>query len=137
MIRILIAALLFAGAAQGAEVTLKKAKCSLFGNIKVKVRGLDHGSLGRKYLEHNLKFFTNCDRIETEFHQSIGTGPYQVEAKKDTWFTQKQRGKGEKVRCKIYEHKKLSVVFADYPSLTFSRQKKRLHTKLNGPCPEL
>ena len=67
MKKLIFAALFFSSAVFAEQVIVRKTDCSVLGNFKVKVSGLDHGRMGRKYLKADLPYFEDCDKTEMFF----------------------------------------------------------------------
>ena len=136
----LVSAVLFLmGTAYGVEVKLHKAECTVFGNLKIKVLGLEQGRLGKKWLEADLPYFEDCDDTILLFLQSLGRGLNAASAETVVTNRQEQSGKPDQpkgLRCKIYQNHTVNVVFENYKQLKFTRSKEKLHLKLEGPCPK-
>ncbi|MCO4793904.1 MAG: hypothetical protein KC493_09335, partial [Bacteriovoracaceae bacterium] len=107
------------------EVLIIKAKCTIGGNINIKVRGLEtFGTLGTRKLTANVPYFDNCNDVLMGFNQTVNRGLNQVNAKvySKKWRTRQMSG--NRLICRTYQKDTLLVVFPDYPELRFMNTKE-------------
>jgi hypothetical protein len=119
-------------------VSIRKAKCSLFGNLKVKLSGLhSYGRLGKLTLTSNLPLSTDCDRSLEKFLGSVSRSSSRVSANISTRiiYTQvndrnndKNEKRSDRDHCKVQERKTLTVRFHAASSHSF----KNFQTKEIG-----
>lgn len=116
-------------------VSIRKAKCSLFGNLKVKLSGLQaYGRLGKLTLTSNLRLSVDCDRALENFLGSVSRSSSQVTANISKKFIYTQVNnrdndkRDDKKYCKVEERKTLTVRFLNASSHTF----KNFQTKEVG-----
>ena len=137
---LIIAAFLFAGAAQADMVSIKSMKCSLFGNLKIKVNGLErHRNLGTGYLKANVPLFDSCKDALSEVRGRMGrsTQNTTVDVTKRIVREVEHRGNDRNKMdtvCHIYEVKTLKMVFNRMPELTFRRMTRKHLRTTYGWC---
>ena len=125
---ILLVAFVFVSNANAADVSVVKSKCTLFGNIKIKVTGLENrGRIGTKYLKANVPMRSNCNETLAELNQSMGRGLQAVTTAMETrqFETRTGGGRDNDATCSIIERKTLSMVLNNYDSLVFKRSQDR------------
>ncbi len=121
------------------EVTLKQAKCTLFGNLKIKVYGLEsYGRVGTGYLRGNLPMSDDCDAVKEDFEQSLGRGSSSVDVNLDTRIIViRERDDDDKIekrwRCTTKERKTLTVAFPEFPYVAFKNVIERT-LRVNHYC---
>lgn len=134
---------LLASAAQAEMLTVKKTKCSLFGNLKVKVSGLEsYGRVGTGYLKANLPMRADCDAVATRFTQTMGRNATLASVDYDRYMDRRtvhRGGNDDKIAkrdtmCEVYEVKKIFVVFSRFGSQTFKNTTRRLVDTYYGHC---
>ncbi|MBK25268.1 MAG: hypothetical protein CME70_14835 [Halobacteriovorax sp.] len=131
---------LVATSAQAEMVSIKKSKCSLFGNLKIKVNGLErYGSVGRGYLKANLPMRADCDAVLSTFNQTMGRGTTSVSTDFDQYEVRRQTQNGgdndkRDYECKVYKRSVIKVVFPAYSSMTFKNTHERLIDSYYGRC---
>ena len=139
---IVAAVFLISTGAQADMVSIKKMKCSLFGNLKIKVNGLErHRSLGTGYLKANVPLFDSCKDALNEVSGRMGrsTQATQVSVTKRRAMREERRRdrndhKYDQVLCHISEIKTLEMVFDRMPELTFRNiQERHIRTEY-GYC---
>ncbi|TNE99578.1 MAG: hypothetical protein EP326_07905 [Deltaproteobacteria bacterium] len=134
---ILLAALFMTTAAFAEDVRVIKTKCSLFGNLKIKVTGLEaYGKIGEGYLKANVPVFDNCKDTMMVFNQTMGRGMATVDARlKKEIITRRERRDRDNDRhkldkweytCTDYERTTLMVDFPEFPDMPFDRVEERV-----------
>lgn len=138
---IILAALMTAGAAQAEMVSIKKMKCSLLGNLKIKVNGLErHRSLGTGYLVANVPLFDSCKDALAEVSQTMGRSTQASTIDVDRYITRtEERRNGDRhnpgyVVCHVSETTQLSMQFNRMPELTFKNYTSRHLRTEYGYC---
>lgn len=133
------AVFLVAASAQAEMVSIKKTKCSLFGNLKVKVSGLEsYGRVGKGYLKANLPMRADCDAVETRFNQTMGRGMASTTVDFDQYEIQRQINRGgdnkRDIECEVYKRSVLNITFPRYGSTKFKNTHDKLVDRYYGHC---
>lgn len=134
------AILLLSTSAFADMVQVKKVKCTLFGNLKVKVRGLEsYGRVGEGYLKANLPMRSDCDSASTRFNQRMGRGVHATTVDLDRYEVQKQVSTGRDDRkseyeCEVYMRSVLNVTFPKFGSTNFKNTHDKFVTRYYGRC---
>lgn len=121
-------------------VQVKKVKCTLFGNLKVKVRGLESfGNVGEGYLRANLPMRRDCDAVASEFSRTMGRGVQAVTVDFDRYEIQRQISRGSDrdktdYECEVYLRSSLSVNFPRFGSTEFKNTHEKFVTRYYGRC---
>lgn len=154
---ILIVAIVFAStaphAAQADMVSIKKMKCSTFGNLKIKVNGLErHRSLGTGYLKADVPLFDSCKDALVEVRGRMGRSTQQAEVnieKRIVTEIEHRRDrvdppriprigfKSEKldtIICHVYEDTALTMIFNRMPELKFKNYSRKHLRTTYGYC---
>ena len=122
--------LAFTTQAFAADIDVKQVKCSLFGNMKIKVAGLEsHGRLGKGYLKANLPMRKDCNAVVVDFIEAISTeegNSADVDMTTSTYTRRSGGGRDNDRVCETYERKTVNVKFSAYPALTFKRSQDKL-----------
>ena len=125
---ILLLAFAFVSNVNAADVSIISSKCTLFGNIKLKVTGLEsRGRLGTGYLKTNIPMNENCGEALVEFNEAMGRGIQAVETRTETRQFERRTGGGRDsdATCSTIERKTLTVVFNNYDDFIFKRAQER------------
>ena len=138
---ILFLALLFSASTFAEQVTLKQAKCTLFGHLKVKVYGLEsYGKIGTGYLRGNLPLSDDCDEVREDFIQSMGRGTSEADVHLDRQIIiirDRHDNDNDKMdkrwTCTTKERKTLTVDFPQFPYVTFKAVRERT-LRINHYC---
>ncbi len=134
------AVLLLSTSAFADMVQVKKVKCSLFGNLKVKVRGLEsYGRVGEGYLKANLPMRSDCDSASTRFSQTMGRGVQATNVDFDRYEVQRQVNRGgdndkNNFECEVYRRSVLNVTFPKFGSTNFKNTHDKLVSRYYGSC---
>lgn len=134
------AVLLFSTSAFADMVQVKKVKCTLFGNLKVKVRGLEsYGKVGEGYLRANLPMRRDCDAVATRFSQTMGRGIQATTVDFDRYEIQRQISRGgdndkSNYECEVYKRSILKITFPKYGSTMFKNSHDKFVTRYYGRC---
>lgn len=144
---IVLAALLVAGVVQAEErVAITKMKCSFFGNLKIKVKGLDaYRSLGRGYLAANVPLFDSCKSALNEVSSRIGRSSQSSVVNTSRYISRtteyrdsrRNDGSGRNRQipvCVTSEVTTLAMKFNRMPELTFKRSTQRHLRTRRGYC---
>lgn len=135
---LLIAAFLFASAAQADMVSIKSMKCSLFGNLKIKVNGLErHRNLGTGYLKANVPLFDSCKDAMSEVRQRMGRSTQEANVAVTKRIVREIEHRDDRKRdtvCHVYEEKTLRMVFNRMPELVFKRMTRKHIRTTYGYC---
>jgi hypothetical protein len=122
-------------------VSIKKAECSFFGNMKVKVSGLEsYGWLGKTTLAANIPMGDDCDRVLSNFLGSVSRSSSRVSTDLDTRIIYTQTNSRDdkrdekKTRCRITEKKTLSVRFLAASSFIFKSMRTKDIGNYRGTC---
>jgi len=118
-------------------VSIKKVKCSLFGNLKIKVSGLEsYGRIGRMTLMANIPLRTDCKSEMNDFLGSVSRSRSHVSADLDTRIIYRQVDNNDDKgrRCIITERKTLSVVFDTASSYVFKAMTTKDIGNHRGSC---
>jgi hypothetical protein len=132
--------LLFSTSAFADMVQVKKVKCSLFGNLKVKVRGLEsYGRVGEGYLKANLPMRRDCDSAAIRFSQTMGRGVQAANVDFDRYEIQRQVSRGGDndkgdYECEVYRRSVLNITFPRFGSTNFKNMHDKLVTRYYGRC---
>jgi hypothetical protein len=125
---ILLAALFLSSSVFAANVSITKSKCSMFGNIRIKVNGLENrGTIGKGYLSANIPMNESCNDALVDFNESMGRGIQAVDVAETSRRFERRSGGGRDgdATCSIIERKTLRVTFANYDELLFKRVQQR------------
>jgi hypothetical protein len=132
---ILLATLFMTTTVFADNVRVIKTKCSLFGNLKIKVTGLEsYGKIGQGYLKANIPMFDNCRDAMMDFNQTMGRGMTTVEAlMAKEIITRRERRDNDRntmdkweYTCTDYERTTLTVNFPEFPDMPFKRIEERV-----------
>ena len=125
---ILLGAFVFSASLFATDVSIIKSKCTLFGNIKIKVKGLEsRGRIGKGYIKANVPINENCAEALVDFNELMGRGIQSVDTDMATRRFERRTGGGRDndATCATIERKTLTVEFANYDELVFKRVQER------------
>ncbi len=132
---IMLAALFMTASVFAEDVRVIRTKCSLFGNLKIKVTGLEaYGKIGEGYLKANVPVFDSCKDTMMVFNQTMGRGMASVDAsmKKEIITRRERRNDNDRkldkweYRCTDYERTTLTVNFPEFADMPFNRVEERV-----------
>ncbi|MCO4793423.1 MAG: hypothetical protein KC493_06920 [Bacteriovoracaceae bacterium] len=119
---LLLAVMIFSTSVFAEDVRIKKTNCTMFGNLKVKVSGLESfGRLGTGYLRANVPVLDSCREVMMTFNQTMGRGTSSVDVDltKETIIRREHRNDNKEMICTTVERSTLSVVFPNFSEYTF------------------
>lgn len=130
----MLAALFMTASVFAEDVRVIKTRCSMFGNLKVKVSGLEaYGKIGLGYLKANIPMFDSCKDAMMDFNQTMGRGMATVKARmaKEIITRRERRNDRDKMdkwdyTCTDYERTTLTVNFPEYPGMPFTRIEEKV-----------
>jgi hypothetical protein len=132
---ILLASLFMTTSIFAENVRVIKTKCSLFGNLKIKLKGLDsYGKIGQGYLKANIPMFESCKEAMMDFNETMGRGMTTVDTlMAKEIITRRERRDNYRLlmdkweyRCTDYERTTLTVNFPEYPGMPFKRIEEKV-----------
>lgn len=137
---IFAAVFLFTAAAQADMVSVKKAKCSMFGNLKIKVSGLSsYGSVGTGYLKANLPMSTDCDSVVSNFRSTMGRSATSANVAAKTFTVQREIERGGRddkrtTMCEVSKKSVIKLTFPKFSSIVFKNSTSRVVRTYYGYC---